>query len=81
MIVTKCGQVIIEAGKPIRIENWEVQREPSDPAAATTEQLLLAFAIDWAYDRFVATMNSAAFKAINEARKTVVRQIDPGKVN
>lgn len=71
MIIKKHGQVIVEAGKPIRVEGWLVEREPSDPWDAPTEQLLLAAAIEEAYDLFVKAMNTAAMQAIREQRAKV----------
>lgn len=79
MIIRKHGQVIVEAGKPIRVEGWEVEREAFDPWDAPTEQLLLALAIEEAYDIFVKAMNSAAFQAIREQRAKIKQAADAMK--
>jgi hypothetical protein len=56
MKITKYGTVIISEG-PIRVDGWLVERELSDPSTATTEQLLLDFAITWAKNKFQAALN------------------------
>ena len=47
MRIVKYGVVILTEGK-IQVEGWQVEREPSDPAEATNEQLLLEVTIPWA---------------------------------
>jgi hypothetical protein len=55
MKVITHGVVILSATGPIRVEGWNVEREPDDPADATTEQLLLGVAVHWAREK----MNTA----------------------
>jgi len=47
MKINRYGVVILTATK-VQVEGWQVEREPSDPADATNEQLLLEVAIPWA---------------------------------
>ena len=69
MIITKVGNVILGDG-PIRVENWLVQREPSDPPQATTEELLLALAAEWALDKLQKAVQSESIKALlKESRR------------
>jgi hypothetical protein len=63
MQIKKFGVVILTNG-PVRVEDWLVEREPSDPIDATNEQLLLDFAITWAERRFDAALQDAARKAL-----------------
>lgn len=69
MIIRKYGQVILEEGKNIRVEGWQVERESADPEDATSEQLLLATAIEWAYEKFTTAMNDAGIKALRDYRR------------
>ena len=57
MKIIRYGNVIISEDQPIRVENWLAEREPTDPADATSEQLLLDFAITWAKNKFQAALN------------------------
>lgn len=50
MRVNKYGVVILTEGA-VRVEDWEVEHEDSDPADATMGQLLLEFAIPWAQNK------------------------------
>ena len=59
MKIHKYGVVILSEG-PVRVEGWQVQREPEDPKDATDEQLLLGFAIHWAKGRFQAALADAS---------------------
>lgn len=68
MIVTKIGNVILGDG-PIRVENWLVQREPTDPPQAKTEELLLAHAAEWALKKLQAAVNDASVQAILKESK------------
>ena len=58
MRIKKHGVVILTEG-PVRIEGWQVEREPDDPADATSEQLLLDLAIDWAWEKLRTATNRA----------------------
>ena len=51
MKINKIGVVVFTDGD-IKIEGWQAEREDSDPADATNEQLLLAYAIHWANEKF-----------------------------
>lgn len=51
MKINRYGVVILSEG-PARVENWRVERDDTDPAGVATEELLLAFAIQWAKERF-----------------------------
>jgi hypothetical protein len=66
MKITRYGTVILTEG-PVRVEDWLVEREPEDPTEATTEQLLLEFAIPWAQGRLQDTVNSAMRDVFREA--------------
>ena len=69
MIITKIGNVIIGDG-PIRVENFLVQREPTDPPQAKSEELLLALAAEWALDKLQKAVQSESIKALlNESRR------------
>ncbi len=68
MIVTKLGNVILGDG-PIRVDNWLVQREPTDPPQAKTEELLLAHAVEWALDKLTKAVNSESVKALLKESK------------
>ena len=48
MIIHQYGMVILQEGNPIRVENWNIERESNDPQDATNEQLVLMAAIQWA---------------------------------
>lgn len=63
MIITKTGNVIIGDG-PIRVENFLVQRESTDPPQAKTEELLLGLAAEWALDKLQMAVNSENMKAL-----------------
>lgn len=68
MIVTKIGNVILGEG-PIRVENWLVQRDPTDPPEAKIEELLLAHAAEWALKKLQAAVNDASVQAILKESK------------
>lgn len=59
MKIVKFGTVIFKQGQGPLIEGWNVEREPEDPADATTEQLLLGFVVVWAKEKFEAALKSA----------------------
>jgi hypothetical protein len=57
----------------VRVEGWNVEREPSDPVDATSEQLLLAHAIKWAQ----AKLNKALLNEIyNPAKSSRIQPTD-----
>lgn len=68
MIITKIGNVIIGDG-PIRVENFLVQREPTDPPHAKTEELLLGLAVEWALDKLQKAVNSESVNALRKESK------------
>jgi hypothetical protein len=47
MKINRYGVVILTEAK-VQVEGWLVEKEASDPAEATTEQMLLEVAIPWA---------------------------------
>ena len=65
MKIIKYGVVILTESGP-KVEGWQVQRELSDPDEATTEELLLEYAIDWARKKFNDAVNSAVMKVYRE---------------
>lgn len=77
MKINRYGVVILTEGNP-RVEGWLVERESDDPEDATTEQLLLGFAIHWAKERFDAALNSASMNAL---RDMVKKKIEDQKAN
>lgn len=67
MKIHKYGTVILEHGQPVRVEGWNIEREPDvDPAEATDEQLLLGFAIHWAQDTLRGAVNSALLQVFRD---------------
>lgn len=68
MKVNRYGTVTLSEG-PIRVDGWLIEREPDDPADATSEQLLLAVAIDWARERFDAAVQNAELNVIRHVLK------------
>jgi hypothetical protein len=68
MKIIKYGTVILSEG-PVRVEGWNVEREPEDPTDATDEQLLLGFAIYWAQQRFQAAVASAQMDVFRDLAK------------
>jgi hypothetical protein len=67
MIINKFGVVIIEKDA-IKIEDWQVERESGDPTDATSEQLLLGYATDWALKRLKDELSKAAFDVFRNLR-------------
>jgi hypothetical protein len=51
MRIAKYGTVTFTEGD-IKVDGWDVQREDSDPADATNEQLFLAVMLHWAHEKF-----------------------------
>jgi len=68
MKIHKFGTVILTEG-PVKVEGWNVEREPEDPSDATTEQLILGFAIKWAQERLTVATNSAILDVFRDAAK------------
>lgn len=62
MKIHKYGVVIVTEG-PIKVEDWVIEREASDPEGATENQLILAFAIPWAQQKFRVAVNQAVLGA------------------
>jgi hypothetical protein len=67
MRITKFGTITFAEGEGPKIEGWQCEREPDDPAEATTEQLLLGFVITWAKKKFDAAMNDAVMQTLRKA--------------
>jgi hypothetical protein len=65
MKIHKWGQVILEKGKPIRVEGWNIERTPDDPPESeiTYEQLLLGHAVNWALTCLKEAITSNLFDA------------------
>lgn len=67
MRIHKYGTVTIHADSPVAtVEGWNVEREVTDPKDASDEQLLLAYAITWAKDRFEKAVTTETFKQFRE---------------
>lgn len=64
MKVIQYGSVVLTPG-PVKVEDWVVEREDSDPAEATNEQLLLEVAIPWAQKK----MNAAILENLQRISK------------
>jgi hypothetical protein len=80
MKVHKYGVVILQDGpKPVRIEDWVIEREPSDPIGPTEEQLLLAFAIHWARERFEKAVQTETTRAFLDHMKAEKAKFDAAK--
>jgi hypothetical protein len=70
MKIHQYGTVTVVNDGPIKVEGWLVEREPEDPANATTEQLTLGFAIHWAKEKFDAAVKSEVLEVFRaNARK------------
>lgn len=74
MIINKWGTVVIEKAA-IKIDGWQFQLEPTDPVCTpkdpngpTEEQLLLAYATDWALKKLKDELNKAAFDAFRQLK-------------
>lgn len=76
MKIIRHGVVIFTQGD-IKIEGWNIEREPSDPADATDEQLLLAYAIHFAQEKFKSAMQGATMDLI---RALFLKQKPNGEV-
>jgi hypothetical protein len=70
MKIIQYGEITFREGQGPDVHGWLVEREDSDPADATTEQLILGYAIIWAKEKFQLALNSAAMEVFREiARK------------
>lgn len=70
MKIHKHGEVIIPSSGAIRVEGFNIEREPDDPAGATDEQLLLAYAVHMAQKKLnAAILSDYIRKALQSARK------------
>lgn len=76
MKVTQFGQVIFTQGD-IKIENWRIEREPDDPKDATDEQLLLAYAIHFAQEKFASAMTGATMELIRKLARQKKLKFNP----
>jgi hypothetical protein len=74
MKITRYGAVIITQ-KKIGIEGWLVEREPTDPPDATTEQLLVGVATEWALNQLQMELMKAGFAAMQEKAAEKKREI------
>lgn len=76
MKIHRFGTVTLHADSPVAtVEGWNVEREDSDPKDATDQQLLLAYAIIWAKDRFEKAVTTETLKMFRE----IVRQQQAAK--
>jgi hypothetical protein len=62
--IVQYGTVTFSQDQPVDVRDWIVEREPEDPADATPEQLLLAFAIHWAQEKLRNAVNSEAVRGL-----------------
>lgn len=65
MLVKQHGVVIFTQGD-IKVENWQIEREPDDPKEATDNQLLLAYAVHFAQEKFAQAMQGETKKLIQQ---------------
>ena len=79
MRITKTG-VVIFTENAVKVEGWLFELEPDDPKDATPEQLLLAYAIHWAQEKFKNALQGATQDLIKKllAQKKLVSK---SKVN
>jgi hypothetical protein len=68
MKINTYGEVIITPDA-IKIEGWNISREAADPADATEEQLLLAFAVNWALARLKVEIKNASIAVFQAMQK------------
>lgn len=61
--------VVIISDEKISVEGWNVQREPSDPPQAKTEELLLAVVVEWALAKLQTEVNSESVAALLKEAK------------
>ena len=74
MLINKHGVVIITQNK-IRVEDWLVEREPTDPIEMTSEQLLVHTATKWALKQLQFEVMKAAAAA--GARREISDKAEP----
>ena len=74
MRIARYGAVIITKLQ-IRIEGWLVEREATDPQDATTEQLLLGVATEWALKQLQMELAKAGFAALQQKSAEIKREI------
>ena len=71
MKIHKYGTVMLHADSPVvTVQGWNIEREDSDPKDASDQQLLLAYAIYWAKDRFEKALTTETIKQMRE----IIRQ-------
>jgi hypothetical protein len=73
MKVIQYGSVILTPG-PVKVEDWIVEREASDPADATEEQLLLEVAIPWAQRKLNAAI-MGELRKVSAMRKEAAERL------
>lgn len=71
MIIHEVGSVTIPAEGPIKVDNWRVSLEPSDPVGAVPEQLLLNLAVKWALVRLQTAIKDSALAGLREKQKEI----------
>ena len=72
MKVIQHGEVIISPDT-ISIEEWNVEREDTDPVDATKTQLLTAIAVEWAQNKLEEAVAQARVNGLLEASGRVKR--------
>jgi len=77
MKAIRTGNVIVTPDI-IRVEGWEVAREPSDNPNVESEQLLVELAVKWALDRLQAEVDRAKAEYI---KRIVAEQYVEAKKN
>lgn len=68
MKIHQFGTVTLTTG-PVKVEGWNIEREPEDPIEATDEQLLLGFAVRWAQEQLTKAMNAAILDVFRKRTK------------
>jgi hypothetical protein len=63
MRIVKYGTVTLTEGD-VRVEGWLFELDDDDPEDALPEELLLAYAIEWAKLRFKAAVSDTTMDAI-----------------
>ena len=64
MKIIKHGTVTLTDG-PVQVDGWLIEREPTDLADASNEELLLEVVIPWAKNRLAA----AIYEGLKDASK------------
>jgi hypothetical protein len=75
MKINKHGAFIMTENA-VRVEGWLVEREVTDPADATTEQLLLEVAIPWAQKKLNETIANELRKVAKLRRDAAQRLVE-----